>query len=91
MTNCARSVPPRRGCSPKLGNGSLENLQTTVLSFWSPTARAVWSWSQEVRDPQRWHVVCRGSGARSLAVSVTARSSIGVVIMPSYSQSPTDD
>eukprot|EP00964_Phaeocystis_antarctica_P125061 scaffold88703_cov59-Phaeocystis_antarctica.AAC.1 len=33
----------RVGCSTKLGDGSLENAQTTVLSSWSATARAVWS------------------------------------------------
>eukprot|EP00964_Phaeocystis_antarctica_P056529 scaffold33339_cov54-Phaeocystis_antarctica.AAC.1 len=37
----SRPVITAGGCSPKLGGGSLENLQITVLSSWSPTARAV--------------------------------------------------
>eukprot|EP00964_Phaeocystis_antarctica_P083654 scaffold52636_cov61-Phaeocystis_antarctica.AAC.3 len=51
------------GCSTKLGDGSLENVQTTALSSWSPTARAVWSDLKKCRDPQRRHVVFQSSGA----------------------------
>ena len=59
-------------------------MHTPIVSSRRARARGAWSGRHGARCWLRWHVVCRGLGARSLALSRTSKCCIAVMIMPRY-------